>query len=263
MLTLAVASLLALCALFALCYFIARRLDNYGIVDIAWAYAFTPTVAFYAFAASDAWLPRRIALTMIVALWSLRLGTHLLRRVAKHHPTEDHRYQQLRRDWAGIFAPKMFGFFQLQAASIVLLALPLLLAAHNPATAFSPLELAAFALWLIAWIGESIADAQLRRFVQNPAHRGQVCNLGLWRYSRHPNYFCEWLIWIAFSVLGCASPFGCFGLLSILIMYFLLTRVTGIPLAEAQSLRSKPEAYRRYQQTTSAFFPAPPKQLPD
>ncbi len=259
MLTLTFIALAALCVFFALLYFVARSLDNYGIVDIAWSYAFAPVAAFYAFEATDGWFPRRLVLALIVACWSLRLGTHLLRRIAKHHPTEDNRYQQLRRDWAGNFAPKMFGFFQLQAASVIFLAAPFLFIAHNPAPTFSALEIIALALWLIAFLGESIADAQLRRFVHNPAHKGQVCNVGLWHYSRHPNYFFEWLIWVAYALFAFTAPWGCFGLLSPLIIYFLVTRVTGIPMAEAQSLRSKPEAYRRYQQTTSAFWPLPPK----
>lgn len=254
MLLLFLVALTALCGLFALLYLVARRLDNYGIVDVAWAYAFAPTAAFYAWA-GPGWAPRRVLIATLVALWSLRLGTHLLRRVASHHPIEDGRYVQLRRDWAGNFAPKMAGFFQLQAASIVLLSMPFLLPVLNDARAFHWLEIAGVALWVVALAGESLADAQLAAFKRDPAHRGRVCDVGLWRYSRHPNYFFEWLVWLAYAVIALASEWGWLGLLAPLSILYLLLRVTGIPLTEEQSLRSKGEAYRRYQQTTSAFVP--------
>lgn len=257
-LALALIALAALCGLFALLYFVAKRLDNYGIVDVAWSYAFAPTAAFYAFAGAG-WGPRRAVLAALVTFWSLRLGTHLLRRVASHHPVEDGRYVQLRRDWAGVFAPKMFGFFQLQAGSIVLLSLPFLLPMANTAPAFAALEWLGLALWCVALGGEALADAQLAAFKRDPANRGRVCDVGLWRYSRHPNYFFEWLVWVSAAVFALASSWGWLGLLAPAAILHLLLRVTGIPLNEEQSLRSKGDAYRRYQQTTSAFVPWFPK----
>ncbi|WP_415908924.1 DUF1295 domain-containing protein [Oleiharenicola sp. Vm1] len=253
-LTLVLLALAALGGAFAALYFLARRLDNYGIVDVAWAYAFAPVAWFYA-AAGTGWLPRRVTIAILVTLWAARLGTHLLRRVAGHHPVEDGRYGQLRRDWAGNFAAKMFGFFQLQAVSIVLLAVPFLLPALNPTPAFSALELAGVALWLLALAGEATADAQLAAFKRDPAHRGRVCNVGLWRYSRHPNYFFEWLVWVAYLLFALASPWGWLAAIAPAAILYLLLRVTGIPLTEEQSLRSKGDAYRAYQRTTSAFVP--------
>lgn len=247
-------ALAALCGSFAALYFLARRLDNYGIVDVAWAYAFAPVAWFYA-VAGPGWLPRRAAIAALGTFWAARLGTHLLRRVASHHPVEDGRYVQLRRDWAGNFAPKMFGFFQLQAGSIVLLAVPFLLPALNPTPAFHWLEMLGGVLWIIALTGEATADAQLAAFKRDPANRGRVCTIGLWRYSRHPNYFFEWLVWVAFAVIALASPWGWIALIAPAAILHLLLRVTGIPLNEEQSLRSKGDAYRRYQQTTSAFVP--------
>ena len=257
-LALLVSATAALCLLFAALYFLARRLDNYGIVDVAWSYAFAGLAAFYALAGAGDPL-RRALIGTLAAVWSLRLGTHLLVRVASHHPKEDTRYLQLRRDWAGNFAPKMFGFFQLQAVSIVFLGIPFLLAVQNTAGRLHPLELAGAVLWLLALSGEALADAQLAAFKRDPAHRGQVCAVGLWRYSRHPNYFFEWLIWVAFFVFALASPWGWLAVIAPASILFLLLRVTGIPMAEEQSLRSKGDAYRRYQQTTSAFVPLPPR----
>ena len=257
----ALTALAALCGAFALLYFAARRLDNYGIVDVAWSYAFALAAGYYAWAGSG-WAPRRALVAALVIVWSLRLGTHLLRRVAAHHPVEDGRYVQLRRDWAGNFAPKMAGFFQMQAGSVVFLSLPFLLPMFNPALSFLWLEWAGVALWLVAIVGESAADAQLAAFKRDPANRGRVCAVGLWRYSRHPNYFFEWLVWVAYFVLALASPLGPLALVAPVSILYLLLRVTGIPLTEEQAVRSKGAAYRRYQQTTSAFVPWFPRPSP-
>lgn len=256
-----VLALAGLCLLFAGVYRIARRLDNYGVVDIAWSYAFAVLAVFYALAAPG-WPPRRTLIGAMAGLWSLRLGTHLYRRVMGHHPVEDGRYVQLRKDWAGNFARKMFGFFQLQAASVVLLGVAFLLPALNPTPQFHPLEIAGAGLWLIALAGESLADAQLAAFKRDLANKGRVCDVGLWRFSRHPNYFFEWLVWVACFVFALASPWGWLAVIGPASILYLLLRVTGIPLTEAQAVRSKGDAYRRYQETTSAFVPWFPRRSP-
>ena len=252
--TLVLTALLSLCAAFALLYFVARRIDNYGIVDIAWSYAFGALAAFYALFAPG-WPVRRAFLAAMAVVWSARLGTHLFIRVMGHHPVEDGRYVQLRKDWVANFAAKMFGFFQMQAASVVLLGLAFLLACLNSAPALHPLEIAGATLWLVAISGEALADLQLAAFKRDPASRGRVCAAGLWRYSRHPNYFFEWLIWVAYFVFALASPWGWLAIVGPGSILYLLLRVTGIPMTEEQSLRSRGDAYRRYQQTTSAFVP--------
>ncbi|MEN9404879.1 MAG: hypothetical protein RL091_3582 [Verrucomicrobiota bacterium] len=257
-LLLIVLACLGLGLLFAGLYFVCRRLDNYGFVDVAWSYAFILLAGWYALAGTG-WLPRRGLIATLAVVWSLRLGTHLLKRVAAHHPVEDGRYVQLRKDWAGNFGPKMAGFFQMQAFSVVLLGLPFLLPALNPSAAFHPLELIGAGLWLAAIVGETVADAQLAAFKRDPANRGRVCSVGLWSLSRHPNYFFEWLVWVAFLVIALGSPWGWLAIISPASILYLLLRVTGIPLTEEQSLRSKGDAYRRYQQTTSAFVPWFPK----
>jgi steroid 5-alpha reductase family enzyme len=260
-LNLALGALAALCALFALAYGLARRINNYGIVDIVWSYAFALVASTYAVLGRGAPV-RRAAIAAMVAVWSARLGTHLLVRVAGKHPTEDGRYQQLRKDWAGAFAPRMAGFFQLQAASVVLLAAPFLAACSNPGPALAPLEWAGMALWAVAISGEALADAQLARFKRGGPAARTVCDAGLWRYSRHPNYFFEWLIWVSFFLFGAASPWGWAGILSPACILYLLLRVTGIPATEEQSVRSKGEAYRRYQERTSPFVPLPTRKPP-
>lgn len=251
---LAAVATFGLCAAFAAVFRLARRIDNYGIVDVAWSYAFAPVAIFYAIFGPGEPL-RAATIAIMAAAWSCRLGTHLYRRVMGHHPVEDGRYQQLRRDWAADFDRRMFRFFQMQAGSVVLLAIPFLASAANPAPFPSAWEIAGVALWMIALAGESLADAQLARFKRDPANHGKVCDVGLWRYSRHPNYFFEWLVWVAYFVFACGSPWGWVSIISPAIILYLLLRVTGIPLTEEQSVRSKGDAYRAYQRSTSRFVP--------
>jgi steroid 5-alpha reductase family enzyme len=177
-----------------------------------------------------------------------------------HHPEEDGRYRAMRTRWAANFMVEMFKFFQLQAVSVVFLGAAFLAVSLNPAPALHPFELAGAALWLLALSGEALADAQLAAFKRHPANRGRVCDAGLWRYSRHPNYFFEWLVWVAFFVFALGSPWGWIGIIGPASILYLLLRVTGIPMNEEQNLRSRGDAYRRYQQTTSAFVPWFPKQ---
>jgi steroid 5-alpha reductase family enzyme len=260
-LLLALSALAGLAGVFALLYLVARRIDNYGIVDIAWSYAFGVIALFYALL-GPGWSGRRALIATLTLIWSARLGTHLHLRVMGHHPVEDGRYRQLRKDWASGFGRRMFWFFQMQAASVVLLGLAPLLAALNPAPGFHPLEWAGASLWLVAVLGEAVADHQLAAFKRDPARRAGVCDAGLWRYSRHPNYFFEWLIWVSYALFALASPHGWLALLGPAGILYLLLRVTGIPLTEEQSLRSRGDAYRRYQQTTSAFVPWFPRRAP-
>ena len=259
--TLILATTIVLCLVFAAAYGFARRIDNYGIVDVVWSYAFAGVAVGLAFA-GDGWLPRRIMMAGLVCLWSVRLGTHLARRVAAYHPHEDTRYRKLRAEWTRHFDRRMFGFFQLQALSVVVLAAPLFLVMRHQAPAIHALEVIGLALAIVALAGEATADAQLNAFKRDPSARGRVCARGLWAWSRHPNYFFEWLVWVAFAFIALASPWGWLGLIAPASMLVLLLRVTGIPLLEQQALESKGEAYRRYQQTTSAFVPWPPKRPP-
>ncbi len=247
-----------LLVLFTLAYLWARRIDNYGIVDFVWAYSFAAVAWHYALAGSG-WHARALVIASLATIWGVRLGGHLFARVMGHHPEEDSRYRQLREDWHAHFAPKMFGFFQLQAISVVLLSAPFFFPTRNPQPAFNVWELVGTTLVVLALLGEALADGQLKAFRRAPENQGRVCNTGLWRYSRHPNYFFEWCVWVAFAVFACGSPWGWIGLIAPAIILHLLLNVTGVPMAEASSLKSKGDTYRAYQRSTNAFFPGPPK----
>jgi len=248
------AALISAVALMAVIYLISRRINNAGIVDIAWAGGFAPMAAMYAlFAHGDGW--RRALIAVMAGLWSLRLGGYLFVRVMGHHPVEDRRYQQLRAEWGAAANRKMFWFFQLQAALLVVLSVPFLMACVNPNPKIAMLEWLACGVWAIALAGESLADRQLQQFKADPVNRGKVCQAGLWHYSRHPNYFFEWLIWAAYFLFALASPWGWLTIYCPALMLYFLLKVTGIPMTEELAVKTKGDAYREYQRTTSRFVP--------
>lgn len=249
----AVASALML-AVMAAVWALAVRIRNAGIVDVAWSLNFSLLAALYAGFASGH-LPRRLLIAGMMTAWSLRLGLYLHRRVMGQHPLEDGRYRQLREAWGPRADRRFFWFFQAQGALALVLSLPVLLACMNPEPRIQPLEWAAVSLWLLAVVGEAVADAQLDRFRRDPANRGRTCQAGLWRTSRHPNYFFEWLAWVSFFLFASASPWGWTTVYAPLVMLYSILRVTGIPATEAQALRTRGDEYREYQRTTSAFVP--------
>ena len=230
-----------------------RRTGNAAIVDFGWALSLVLLAALYALQGGG-FFWRSLMMVGMAGVWGLRLAFYLLFTRVIGHP-EEGRYQQLRAGWGPAVQRNFFFFFQGQGVLNILLALPFLLAALNPQPDLTVLEYSAFGLWLLAFLGEVVADAQLARFKSNPAHRGKVCDVGLWRLSRHPNYFFEWLIWVSYALFALASPYGYLGLIAPALILFTLLKITGIPATEAQALRSKGEAYRQYQQSTSIFIP--------
>jgi steroid 5-alpha reductase family enzyme len=237
---------------FAVVWAISVKVRNYGFLDVAWSYGVAVLAPLFALE-SPGPPARKWLLTAIGMAWSLRLGTYILFRVLRHHPREDTRYQTLRQQWKG---PGMFlAFFELQALMAAIFALPFLFVSFDPAPAIDALTIAGAALAVIALCGEAIADVQMQRFKADRANEGKVCQVGLWRYSRHPNYFFESLIWWAFFLAALPSPHGWTTIVCPLLMLYFLFKVTGIPLTEEYSIKSKGELYRAYQRTTSAFVP--------
>ena len=245
-------------SLMAALFLLSLRIRNFSIVDIAWSALFTPLVLLYA-ALAGGYGPRRALIAAMVALWSLRLAGHLVARISSLHPAEEGRYLQLRREWAAHLNGRFFLFFQAQGLLAALLSVPFLLACVDPRPGLGPFEIAGAAIFVVALAGEAVADRQLSAFKADPANRGRTCRVGLWRTSRHPNYFFEWLVWVAYSVFAWPSPWGWATLCCPLLMLFFLFRVTGIPMTEEQALRSRGDDYRDYQRTTSAFVPWRPK----
>ena len=239
-------------------WLIQQRTRNAGIVDVGWALAFALVVALFIARASapiTAWGP----LAAIVAAWSLRLGGYLISRGAARSP-EEGRYVDLRRRWAPRTAARFFVFFQAQAALTGILSTAFVVPFVAEPRDGGWLRAIGAAIAIAGIAGETVADAQLARWKRDPAHRGQVYEAGLWAYSRHPNYFFEWCVWLGYAVYGLAFwPYGTVALAGQAIILASILSVTGIPPTEMQAIRSKGDAYRAYQRRVSRFVPLPPK----
>lgn len=228
-----------------------QRTRNAGVVDVLWSAGVGASAVVLAVLGDGGLLPR-LALGLLGGAWGLRLALHLAHRVFGE--PEDGRYAHLRRLW-GDSGPKFFLVFQFQALLVPLFALPFFAVARAPAQGVTPALLLGVAIWLVAVAGEAIADRQLARFRGEPANRGRTCRAGLWRYSRHPNYFFEWLHWFAYVALAAGSPAWALAGAGPVLMYVFLRWLSGIPWTEAQALRSRGDDYREYQRSTPMLIP--------
>jgi len=235
-------------------WLIQRQRGNAGIVDGIWAWALGGLAAWFAWCGS-APVEVRATLAVMGLAWGLRLGIHMWRR--NWQGPEDWRYAELRQKWGPQASSRMFWFFQFQNLFTLALACSAFMPAAWRNGSPGPWALAvALLIWLIAVGGEALADAQLRDFKADPKHQGQVCNLGLWRYSRHPNYFFECVHWLAYVPLAWGSPLMAWALLAPLVMVVLILKISGVPLLERQLAISKP-GYAEYMRTTNRLIPGP------
>jgi steroid 5-alpha reductase family enzyme len=229
------------------------RTRNAATVDVGWT-VLVAGGAVGAALAGDGDPARRLVVAALAAMWAVRLAAHLVRDRLLARAPEDGRYRALRERWAGAATLNFLALHLAQVPVAALFVIPLAAAMRGGApdawTAFG------VAVWLAAAAGEWIADRQLAQFRADPGNRGAVCRVGLWRWSRHPNYFFEWLHWWAYVLIGHAQPLTFIGPGAMLLFLF---RLTGIPYTERQALRSRGDAYRAYQRTTSAFIPWPPR----
>ncbi|MGN6151446.1 MAG: DUF1295 domain-containing protein [Lysobacteraceae bacterium] len=231
-----------------------KRRSNAGIVDVLWSFGVGAAAVLLCALGDGAPLPRVVG-GVLGGLWGARLGLHLWHRVRSE--PEDGRYKALREHWQGR-QPYFWLFFQFQALLIVLFALPFVAVAANPQASIG-WAVAAVAIWLFGAGGEVIADAQLARHRADPANRGRTMRRGLWRYSRHPNYFFEWTQWFAYLALAVGSPRFALACAGPVVMFVFLRWVSGIPFTEQQALRTRGDDYRDYQRTTPMLFPWFPK----
>lgn len=253
----------ALCAVMAVGWLHQRLSRNIGWVDVYWTFGVAG-----AGVATALWPPlgdgsplRRAAVCALVLVWAFRLGLYVAFRVARSD--EDGRYVALRQSWGKGLQPRLFGFLQLQAAVSLVLAVAIGLAANRPDPALGLADGLAVAIALAAIGGEALADRQMRAFKADPAHAGQVCDVGLWGWTRHPNYLFEWLGWFAYPVMAImvsgAYPQGLIALAAPLVMFGVLRFGTGVPPLEAHMLRSRGAAFRAYQTRVPIFLPRRPK----
>lgn len=243
-------------------WIVQMRTGQGGWADVFWSYGLgVAGVGISLFpVGSDGWSARQLVVALLIGIWGIRLGTHIARRAAGEQ--EDARYARLRDEWGNAYRAKMFGFMMLQAGAASILALAVLLAARNPSTGLGLLDYLAIAVFLVAFAGETMADQQLKAFKAATTKRHQICDVGLWGWSRHPNYFFEWLTWCAWPLfainLSGHWPWGWLAFIAPLYMYWILNHVSGVPLVEAHMQRTRPEAFANYARRTSRFFLRPP-----
>ncbi len=233
---------------------VGKRRNRLNVVDVAWGGGFI-LVAWSVFAqVHDV---RNMMIAALVTLWGLRLMSHLWLRVIGSGK-EDPRYEDIKRKWRGsVWLRAYFSIFLLQGALILLISLPVTVAANPYYPDLTWLLYAGTAVWFVGFTIERIADAQLREFISKPSNTGKVMDQGLWRYSRHPNYFGELTQWWGIGVIALQSTYGWIGLAGPLTLTILILFVSGVPPIEDK--KKHESAYATYMRRTSMIIPLPPK----
>lgn len=248
-----------LSAVMFVAWLVHERTNNAGFIDTVWTFGLAGIGAITALWPLDGGAEgRQWLIACLIIVWALRLGVHLAGRSA--HIGDDPRYAELRTQWGADASKQMFVLLQKQALVSIPLALTLYFAAHLAEPLWRTIDVLGVCVFTAGLIGEAIADRQLRAFrFANPGRKA-VCDHGLWRWSRHPNYFFEWMMWVGLALLGLSwTPLSWLVVAGPIAIYWLLTSVSGIPPLEQHMLRTRGEPFRRYQQRTSAFFPLPPR----
>jgi steroid 5-alpha reductase family enzyme len=231
---------------------------NAGIADIGWAAGFVLSSWAYFFLGNGN-TAKKLALVVMVSVWGIRLAWQLYQRFIAI-VEEDSRYQTLRQTWGSENSDfKFFMLFIFQGVLVIFLTAPFLIVCSYASPGWQGVEIVGMLIWLIGVVGEIISDNQLYQFKTLPENKGKVFKEGFWYFSRHPNYFFEFVVWIGYAVFALGTPGGWIGLFAAGLMLILLTKVSGIPLSEAQTLKTKGQEYQKYQESTSSFIPWFPK----
>ena len=234
------------------------KTNNAAIADVGWAYGIAFGILYFVFIGDGN--KERITLTASMGIvWGLGLGTYLLfNRVI--NAKEDTRYENFRKSAEKNVLRYFFLFFQAQAVVAILFIIPIVIVYYNP-NPLNYIDIFALLIWILSIVGEYVADKQLSSFKANKSNEGKVCRNGLWKFSRHPNYFFEWIHWWTYVLLNFGSNNLWVSLTGPLLMLFFLIKISGIPFAEQQALKSKGIEYENYIKTTNMFFPGPPKDI--
>jgi steroid 5-alpha reductase family enzyme len=246
--------LVTIIMLFSWFFYLFQR--NPSFLDVAWSLGFIVTIV-TAFSGCHGYFLRKLIFFIIAFAWAVRLGGYFFIRYMKQ--AREGRFQAFREAFGAISELKFGLIFILQGFLVVVLSWPFVLICSNATPHISALEWTGIVITLVAFMGESFADKQLWHFKQQEGNQGKVCQEGLWKYSRHPNYFFEWLIWVGFFIFALAAPLGITAIISPILMWYLLTQISGIQMAELQTLKTKGDSYKEYQEKTNAFFPWFPK----
>lgn len=236
-------------------YSISLWRRKYDVADIAWGGAFL-VVALTVLAFQDTITSRAVLVTTLVAIWGIRLSGHLL--VRNWSKPEDVRYRNWRREWGNHADLRaFFQVFMLQGLLALVISIPVVAAIDGRNGPLNILDLAGAAIWLFGFVFETVGDHQLTRFKSDPANKGRIIQTGLWKYTRHPNYFGEVALWWGIYLISLNVPRGWLTIIGPALISFLILNVSGIPLLEKHYAGR--EDYEEYKRRTSAFFPLPPR----
>jgi steroid 5-alpha reductase family enzyme len=240
---------------FNLWFIISLIKKRNDVADVAWGLGFV-VLAWVSLLMSNNFQLRTWLVTLLVSVWGIRLFWHIYSRNKKK--SEDPRYAKWRRDWGKWFLLRSyFQIYILQGTLLFLIALPILFINKNSTSTINSLDFLGLIIWIIGFYFEVLGDAQLRNFIKNPANKGKIITSGLWKYSRHPNYFGEVLLWWGIWLIAFSLPNGWFTVIGPITITFLILKVSGVPMLEKQ-LEKKP-GFAEYRKKVSIFLPLPPK----
>ncbi len=247
-------------------WFTQRAANDGGWTDVFWTYGTGVTCAVAAlvpFAGMSHPTWRQVVIAALVLIWSLRLGTYIVLRVRRG--PQDARYVDLKSEWGERFQGRMFGLLLIQAPFTALLSASILVAARTPDPAVRIVDAVGVLILFGSILGETLADRQMAAFKADKSNKGKVCDQGLWAWSRHPNYLFEFTLWLAYPAIAfdLARPITWLSLIAPAVMFCILRYGTGVPPLEAAMVKSKGDAYRRYQARVSPFLPRPPRDTKD
>jgi len=237
-------------------YLVARALRRFDVADIAWGPGFIISAFTAAMAVSERLNPRAYLVVALVMVWGMRLSLHVYLR--NRGKPEDARYRAWRQEWGKNANIRAFlQVFMLQGLLLLIISLPITSVMMADSSAFTLLDAAGLLIWTTGFLFEAIGDWQLLRFKKDPAHKGRIIKTGLWRFSRHPNYFGEVTLWWGIYLIALSSGASWPVVIGPLTITFLILKVSGIPMLE-KKYEGNPE-FEAYRRRTSAFFPLPPK----
>ncbi|MHA0856571.1 DUF1295 domain-containing protein [Paenibacillus sp. CMAA1364] len=252
-----VGTILVLFIFFVVIFLIAQWRKNNGLVDIAWGLGFV-IVAGYSYMTSEVKTDRSLLITLLVILWGVRLAYYLFRR--NWSKSEDYRYVNMRKRWGtnNWKYLKMFvNVYVLQLVLLYIISQPILTVNTSTNAGLGWLDYIGLTIWVVGYLFEVIGDYQLKTFVSNPNNKGRLMKYGLWKYTRHPNYFGEATMWWGIFIISLSVPKGWTGIYSPIIITLLLLFVSGVPLLEKKF--KKHAEWPLYEKQTSKFIPMPPK----
>ena len=236
-------------------FLVAQFIRNNSIVDMGWGAGFV-VVAFVTLISQGAYVERNLLVTLLITIWGGRLTYYIVRR--NWGKPEDFRYAKWRKEWGSWLVPRAFlQVFMLQGLLMLIIGYPIIVVNSSPQPGLNFIDYLGLFIWITGFIFESVGDKQLAEFKKDPANKGHIIQSGLWKYTRHPNYFGEATMWWGIFLLTISVPLGWSAVISPLTITLMLLYVSGVPMLE-KKYKDNPE-FQKYARRTNKFFPWFPK----